>query len=156
MINSCILTLYILSICAYQNPSYLLSINKIKRTRKKKRLTNKMGSKAVVSVYLIISLCAAIFVTREVAQMQNPQAIPGLFPPGLVPIDLVKCWSSLFTVQGCVLAISNSFFFWKIWKRWSGMLQGVFNFRCKLLASYVSFESFLPSSPQGQLCAYHP
>ncbi|KAF3540574.1 hypothetical protein F2Q69_00019761 [Brassica cretica] len=32
------------------------------------------------------------------------------FPPGLVPIDLVKCWSSLFTVQGCVLAISNSFF----------------------------------------------
>ncbi|CAF1898174.1 unnamed protein product [Brassica rapa subsp. trilocularis] len=32
----------------------------------------------------------------------------------------------------------------------------VFNFRCKLLASYVSFESFLPSSPQGQLCAYHP
>ena len=110
MINSCILTLHILSICAYQNPSYLLSIKEINRTRKKKRLTNKMGSKAVVSVYLIISLCAAIFVTRGVAQMQNPQAIPGLFPPGLVPIDLVKCWSSLFTVQGCVLAISNSFF----------------------------------------------
>ena len=85
-----------------------------KKDKEKKRLTNKMGSKAVVSVYLIISLCAAIFVTRGVAQMQNPQAIPGLFPPGLVPIDLVKCWSSLFTVQGCVLAISNSFFFWKI------------------------------------------
>ncbi|CAF1898084.1 unnamed protein product [Brassica napus] len=63
-----------------------------------------MGSKAVVSVYLIISLCAAIFVTRGVAQMQNPQAFPGLFPPGLVPIDLVKCWSSLFTVQGCVFS----------------------------------------------------
>ncbi|CAN6850832.1 unnamed protein product [Brassica oleracea] len=72
-----------------------------------------MGSKAVVSVYLIISLCATIIVTRGVAQMQNPQAIPGLFPPGLVPIDLVKCWSSLFTVQGCVLAISNSFFYGK-------------------------------------------
>ncbi|XP_013617053.1 PREDICTED: uncharacterized protein LOC106323486 [Brassica oleracea var. oleracea] len=59
--------------------------------------------------------------------MQNPQAIPGLFPPGFVPIDLVKCWSSLFTVQGCVLAISNSFF--------SGKFENVeaaccvFNFR---------------------------
>ncbi|KAJ4911443.1 hypothetical protein Rs2_06064 [Raphanus sativus] len=68
-----------------------------------------MGSKTIVSVYLIISLCASIFITRGVAQIQNPQANPGLFPPGLVPVDLVKCWSSLFNVQGCVLAISNSF-----------------------------------------------
>ncbi|WZY75953.1 hypothetical protein YC2023_022337 [Brassica napus] len=83
-----------------------------------------MGSKAVVSVYLIISLCAAIFVTRGVAQMQNLQAIPGLFPPGLVAIDLVKCWSSLFTVQGCVLAISNSFF--------SGKFENVEAACCKL------------------------
>ncbi|CAN6995175.1 unnamed protein product [Brassica oleracea var. botrytis] len=86
-----------------------------------------MGSKAVVSVYLIISLCAAIFVTRGVAQMQNPQAIPGLFPPGLVPIDLVKCWSSLFTVQGCVLAISNSFF--------SGKLENVEAACCKVFST---------------------
>ena len=127
MIKSCILTLYVLSICSYQNPSQLLSINEIKRTRKKKRLTNKMGSKAVVSVYLIISLCAAIFVTRGVAQMQNPQAIPGLFPPGLVPIDLVKCWSSLFTVQGCVLAISNSFF--------SGKIENVEAACCKVFST---------------------
>ncbi|CAN6842509.1 unnamed protein product [Brassica oleracea var. botrytis] len=86
-----------------------------------------MGSKAVVSVYLIISLCAAIFVTRGVAQMQNPQAIPGLFPPGLVPIDLVKCWSSLFTVQGCVLAISNSFF--------SGKIENVEAACCKVFST---------------------
>ncbi|CAN6995137.1 unnamed protein product [Brassica oleracea var. botrytis] len=86
-----------------------------------------MGSKAVVSVYLIISLCAAIFVTRGVAQMQNPQAIPGLFPPGLVPIDLVKCWSSLFTVQGCVLAISNSFF--------SGKFENVEAACCKVFST---------------------
>ncbi|KAL0824711.1 hypothetical protein Bca101_048388 [Brassica carinata] len=87
----------------------------------------KMGSKAVVSVYLIISLCAAIFVTRGVAQMQKPQAIPGLFPPGLVPIDLVKCWSSLFTVQGCVLAISNSFF--------SGKIENVEAACCKVFST---------------------
>ncbi|CAG7892685.1 unnamed protein product [Brassica rapa] len=86
-----------------------------------------MGSKAVVSVYLIISLCAAIFVTRGVAQMQNPQAIPGLFPPGFVPIDLVKCWSSLFTVQGCVLAISNSFF--------SGKFENVEAACCKVFST---------------------
>ncbi|CAN6842493.1 unnamed protein product [Brassica oleracea] len=86
-----------------------------------------MGSKAVVSVYLIISLCAAIFVTRGIAQMQNPQAIPGLFPPGLVPIDLVKCWSSLFTVQGCVLAISNSFF--------SGKIENVEAACCKVFST---------------------
>lgn len=127
MIKSCILTLYILSICSYQNPSQLLSIDEIKRTREKRKITNKMGSKAVVSVYLIISLCAAIFVTRGVAQMQNPQAIPGLFPPGLVPIDLVKCWSSLFTVQGCVLAISNSFF--------SGKIENVEAACCKVFST---------------------
>ncbi|CAN6995159.1 unnamed protein product [Brassica oleracea var. botrytis] len=86
-----------------------------------------MGSKAVVSVYLIISLCAAIFVTRGVAQMQNPQAFPGLFPPGLVPIDLVKCWSSLFTVQGCVLAISNSSF--------SGKFENVEAACCKVFST---------------------
>ncbi|CAH8334008.1 unnamed protein product [Eruca vesicaria subsp. sativa] len=68
-----------------------------------------MGSKAVVSVNLIISLCAVIFVPRGVAEMQNPQGIPGIFPPGLVPVDLVKCWWSLYNIQGCVLAISTSF-----------------------------------------------
>jgi len=110
MIKSCILTLYILSICSYQNPSQLLSIDEIKRTREKRKITNKMGSKAVVSVYLIISLCAAIFVTRGVAQMQNPQAIPGLFPPGLVPI-----------------AISNSFF--------SGKIENVEAACCKVFST---------------------
>ncbi|CAN6842521.1 unnamed protein product [Brassica oleracea] len=60
-------------------------------------------------------------------QMQNPQAIPGLFPPGLVPIDLVKCWSSLFTVQGCVLAISNSFF--------SGKIENVEAACCKVFST---------------------
>ncbi|WZZ32129.1 hypothetical protein YC2023_015530 [Brassica napus] len=59
--------------------------------------------------------------------MQNPQAIPGLFPLGLVPIDLVKCWSSLFTVQGCVLAISNSFF--------SGKFENVEAACCKVFST---------------------
>ncbi|CAN6850810.1 unnamed protein product, partial [Brassica oleracea] len=49
------------------------------------------------------------------------------FPPGLVPIDLVKCWSSLFTVQGCVLAISNSFF--------SGKFENVEAACCKLFST---------------------
>ncbi|KAG7612796.1 Prolamin-like domain [Arabidopsis suecica] len=38
-----------------------------------------------------------------------PTTVPGIFPPGL-PIDLVKCWSSLFNVEGCVLEIAKSIF----------------------------------------------
>ncbi|CAN8244502.1 unnamed protein product [Cochlearia groenlandica] len=68
-----------------------------------------MGSNAIVSISLLFSLCATIFVTQGVAHTQTPPTIPGLFPPGL-PVDLVKCWSSLFNVEGCVLQISKSIF----------------------------------------------
>ncbi|CAH8279434.1 unnamed protein product [Arabidopsis lyrata] len=68
-----------------------------------------MGSKAVVSSFLMVSLCVAIFVTQGVAHTQTPPTVPGLFPPGS-PIDLVKCWSSLFNVEGCVLEIAKSIF----------------------------------------------
>ncbi|XP_010482677.1 PREDICTED: uncharacterized protein LOC104761306 [Camelina sativa] len=63
-----------------------------------------MASKTVLSIFFIVSLCAATFVTQGVAQM-----LPGLFAPGS-PIDLVKCWSSLFSVEGCVLEIAKSIF----------------------------------------------
>nr|VDD21780.1 unnamed protein product [Brassica oleracea] len=86
-----------------------------------------MGSKAVVSVYLIISLCAAIFVTRGVAQMQNPQAIPGLFPPGLVPIDLVKCWSSLLPSKDVSWQSPTHFF--------SGKIENVEAACCKVFST---------------------
>ncbi|CAH8388238.1 unnamed protein product [Eruca vesicaria subsp. sativa] len=66
-----------------------------------------MGSKVFFSVILTASFLAENFVTQGVAQVQQPATIPGLFPPGL-PIDLVKCWSSLFNIEGCVLQISNS------------------------------------------------
>ncbi|CAA7024786.1 unnamed protein product [Microthlaspi erraticum] len=76
-----------------------------------------MGSKANVSIYLIVSLCAAVFVPQGEAQtLTPPPTIPGLFPPGLVPVDLVKCWSSLFSVEGCVLEISKLIFSGKIEK----------------------------------------
>ncbi|CAH8384489.1 unnamed protein product [Eruca vesicaria subsp. sativa] len=113
-----------------------------------------MGWEAVVSVYLIICLYAAIFDPRGVTEMQNPR-IPGIFPPGLVPVDLVKCWSSLFNIQGCVLGLSASFL--------SGKFENIEAEYCKAFSSldancwpHVSFESFFPSSPQGKMCAYHP
>ncbi|XP_056857324.1 uncharacterized protein LOC108829690 [Raphanus sativus] len=66
-----------------------------------------MESKVFFSMILVASsLWAATFVTQGVAQVQTPATIPGIFP-GL-PIDFVKCWSSLFNVEGCVLQISNS------------------------------------------------
>ncbi|XP_024012579.1 uncharacterized protein LOC112086831 [Eutrema salsugineum] len=86
-----------------------------------------MGSKEVVSVYLIVSLFAAIFVSQGVAQTQTPPTLPGLFPPGLVPVDLVKCWSSLFNVEGCVLEISKSIF--------SGKFENVEAACCKVFST---------------------
>ncbi|ESQ38640.1 hypothetical protein EUTSA_v10029475mg [Eutrema salsugineum] len=68
-----------------------------------------MGSKTFVTMILVVSLCAAIFVTQGIAQVQPSPLSPGFFPPGL-PIDLVKCWSSLFNVEGCVLEIFKSIF----------------------------------------------
>ncbi|ESQ31554.1 hypothetical protein EUTSA_v10005546mg [Eutrema salsugineum] len=85
-----------------------------------------MGSKAFVSMILVVSLCAAIFVAQGEAQVQPPPTIPGLFPPGL-PVDLVKCWSSLFSVEGCVLEISKSIF--------SGKFENVEAACCKVFST---------------------
>ncbi|CAA7024792.1 unnamed protein product [Microthlaspi erraticum] len=83
-----------------------------------------MGSKVVA--YLVVSLCATIFVTQGVSQMQKQPTVPGLFPFGS-PVDLVKCWSSLFTVEGCVLEISKVIF--------SGNFKNVEAACCKVFSS---------------------
>ncbi|XP_056844726.1 uncharacterized protein LOC108833885 [Raphanus sativus] len=68
-----------------------------------------MGRNFIVSVILAIILCATIFVTQGEAQLHKQLTIPGFFSPGS-PVDLIKCWSSLFSVEGCVLEISRSIF----------------------------------------------
>ncbi|CAA7057816.1 unnamed protein product [Microthlaspi erraticum] len=85
-----------------------------------------MGSKAFVSIILVVSLCATIFVTQGVAQVQPPPTIPGFVLPGS-PIDLAKCWSSLFDVEGCVLEISKSIF--------SGKFENVEAACCKVFST---------------------
>ncbi|CAH8263871.1 unnamed protein product [Arabidopsis lyrata] len=85
-----------------------------------------MGSKAVVSILLMVSLCGTISFTQGVAEMQKQPTFPGLFPPGL-PIDLVKCWSSLFNVEGCVLEISKSIF--------SGKFENIEGACCKAFSA---------------------
>ncbi|EOA14697.1 hypothetical protein CARUB_v10027972mg, partial [Capsella rubella] len=80
----------------------------------------------LLSIFLIVSLCAATFVTQGVAHMQTPPTVPGLFLPGS-PINLVKCWSSLFNVEGCVLEISRSIF--------SGKLEHVKAACCKAFST---------------------
>ncbi|EOA29187.1 hypothetical protein CARUB_v10025459mg [Capsella rubella] len=85
-----------------------------------------MGSKAIVSILLLVSLCVTIFVTQGVAQMQKPPTLPGLLPPGL-PIDLIKCWSTIFSVEGCVLEISRSIF--------SGKFENIERACCKAFSA---------------------
>ncbi|EOA15102.1 hypothetical protein CARUB_v10028470mg [Capsella rubella] len=82
-----------------------------------------MANKTVLSIFLIVSLSAAIFVTQGVAHMETQPTVPGLFPP----IDLVKCWSSLFSVEGCVLEISKSIF--------SGKFENVQSACCKAFST---------------------
>ncbi|CAN6995133.1 unnamed protein product [Brassica oleracea var. botrytis] len=82
-----------------------------------------MGSKVVVSVYLIFYL--------------------NFLSPGLAPVDLVKCWFSLFNVQGCVFAISNSFFL-EILKMLKPNAARRFDFTCKMLASNALVNPFFP------------
>ncbi|XP_018435594.1 uncharacterized protein LOC108807850 [Raphanus sativus] len=65
-----------------------------------------MGRKFIVSVILAVILCA---VTQGEAQLQMPLTIPGFFTPDS-PVNLIKCWLSLFSVEGCVLEISKSIF----------------------------------------------
>ncbi|CAH8384352.1 unnamed protein product [Eruca vesicaria subsp. sativa] len=54
-------------------------------------------------VLLAAVLCVAVLITRGVAHDQ-PKPLPTF------PIDLEKCWSSLFNVNGCVLELFESVF----------------------------------------------
>ncbi|CAH8289782.1 unnamed protein product [Eruca vesicaria subsp. sativa] len=54
-------------------------------------------------VLLATVLCVAVLVTPGVAHDQPK-------PPLTFPIDLKKCWSSLFNVNGCVFQLFESVF----------------------------------------------
>ncbi|CAN6841573.1 hypothetical protein Bca52824_045869 [Brassica carinata] len=57
---------------------------------------------ALVSMILIVTLCATILLQPGLAEVQvTPQftSFPGS------PIDLTKCWSSLFSAEDCVIDI---------------------------------------------------
>ncbi|XP_010523378.1 PREDICTED: uncharacterized protein LOC104801737 [Tarenaya hassleriana] len=61
-------------------------------------------SRAVFVVVLLAALCMTDFVKPSLAEVQQPQQISGF------PIDLSKCWSTLFNIPGCLLQISTSIF----------------------------------------------
>ncbi|CAF1861858.1 BnaC04g37340D [Brassica napus] len=57
---------------------------------------------ALVSMILIVTLCATILLQPGLAEVQvTPQSTS--FHGS--PIDLTKCWSSLFSVEDCVIDI---------------------------------------------------
>ncbi|EOA18400.1 hypothetical protein CARUB_v10006939mg [Capsella rubella] len=62
------------------------------------------NSRAILSLVLVVALCAAIIITPGIAHVQQP-------PPRLqFPIDMEKCWSSLFNTHGCVFELYKSVF----------------------------------------------
>lgn len=65
-----------------------------------------MESKSGAILFVVLAMSIVLQVRPGLAQVPT---IPGLFPPGS-PIDIPKCWSSLFNVQGCIQEIYKSFF----------------------------------------------
>ncbi|VVB04966.1 unnamed protein product [Arabis nemorensis] len=65
-----------------------------------------MENKSGAIVFAILAMAIVLQVRPGLAQLPT---IPGLFPPGST-IDIAKCWSSLFKVQGCVEEIYKSIF----------------------------------------------
>ncbi|EOA15049.1 hypothetical protein CARUB_v10028408mg [Capsella rubella] len=66
-------------------------------------------ARAIASVVLAVVLCALVLITPgAVAHDQQPPRPKS--PPSYSPIDLGKCWSSLFNVHGCVLELYKSVF----------------------------------------------
>ncbi|VVB17884.1 unnamed protein product [Arabis nemorensis] len=63
-------------------------------------------ARATLSIVLLVLLCVAVSFTPGVAHEQPPRS---MFPPNS-PIDLEKCWSSLFNVHGCVFELYKSVF----------------------------------------------
>ncbi|XP_024005797.1 egg cell-secreted protein 1.4 [Eutrema salsugineum] len=64
------------------------------------------NSRAIVSLVLVATLCAPVLITQGVA---NEQPARSQFPPDF-PIDMEKCWSSLFNTRGCVFELYKSVF----------------------------------------------
>ncbi|XP_010460490.1 PREDICTED: egg cell-secreted protein 1.1-like [Camelina sativa] len=69
-----------------------------------------MESKARVmaSLVLVVVVCALVLITPGV--VAHDQKPPQPKSPPSSPIDLEKCWSSLFNVNGCVLELIKSVF----------------------------------------------
>lgn len=63
------------------------------------------NSRAVFSLVLVVALCAAIIITPGIAHDEQPP--PLQFP---LPIDMEKCWSSLFNTHGCIFELYKSVF----------------------------------------------
>ncbi|KAL6188901.1 hypothetical protein ACLB2K_040292 [Fragaria x ananassa] len=69
-----------------------------------------MKMEALSSLLLVSLLTALLAQPRLTSAQLLPPSIPGgLFPPGTAP-DVLKCWSSLTGVNGCVLGIFQSVF----------------------------------------------
>ncbi|KAG7545005.1 Prolamin-like domain [Arabidopsis suecica] len=66
------------------------------------------NSRAIFSLFLVVAICAAILITPGIAHDDQPPP-RSQFPPDF-PIDLEKCWSSLFNTQGCVFELLKSVF----------------------------------------------
>ncbi|CAN8277487.1 unnamed protein product [Cochlearia groenlandica] len=64
-------------------------------------------ARAMSTLALILILCAAVLTTPKVAAHEQPPRSPS--PPDS-PIDIEKCWSSLFKVHGCVFELYKSVF----------------------------------------------
>ncbi|ESQ32579.1 hypothetical protein EUTSA_v10005158mg [Eutrema salsugineum] len=57
------------------------------------------------ALVLALVLCVAVLITPLAAHDQPPSKTP---PSS--PIDIEKCWSSLFNVNGCILEVFQSVF----------------------------------------------
>ncbi|PRQ46259.1 putative Prolamin-like domain-containing protein [Rosa chinensis] len=65
-----------------------------------------------LSALLLVALLTTLLSQPGIANAQSPQSppsVPGLLPPG-TPNDVLKCWSSLAGISGCVLEIFQSVF----------------------------------------------
>ncbi|CAA7051862.1 unnamed protein product [Microthlaspi erraticum] len=60
------------------------------------------------ALVLVVALCVAVLITPGAANDQPPNSSSK--SPLTSPIDIEKCWSSLFNVEGCVLELFKSVF----------------------------------------------
>ncbi|KAL1204001.1 hypothetical protein V5N11_011844 [Cardamine amara subsp. amara] len=60
-------------------------------------------ARAIATLVLVVVCAAALITPGVVAHEQSKSSMNS-------PIDLEKCWSSLFNVQGCVLELYKSIF----------------------------------------------